>query len=301
MEPRTKKLLLAVGAVAAAGGFYMVWRKRKGIQAAITTAAEGSVVLVELVREKLPWSKKPSPELMDAITKACVKYGVPLVMGLAVARNESTFNVGDCADKRLAKGYFRREKKSWEKRKNQKIPGSDKTWADFYTAEEWGSYGAYQTLPFHFVGKGKPLEPGEPLCKGHDPYVNADVGVGLLAALYKQYGNWVNALAAYNAGPGGSKSKEVIGRYVKHIAEHLTDLGKEARALLPETIAGLYGLRGLGSLQRRSDSAPVRDTSGRIVGWAEVVTMNQPTPCGYRQRRRPTYDVYGNVSGYTRC
>ena len=262
---RTSVKIVLLASVTAALGVAL-WKRRKIAQAADVVVQEVSTVAYDL-RDKLPWSNKPSPELLDAIGKASAKYPkVPVLLLVAVARNESNFRIGTC-DNPLKAGTFRRERGSWSKRKDSKIPGSDKTWADLYQPEEWGSYGPFQILPMNFMGTGKPLSAGEPLCKAHEPHLSAEVAAGMLEASYKKYGNWVNALAAYNGGPGGARSSKIIGGYVMHIAKHLTDLGPQARALLPETIAGLGGF---GALRRRRDSYPVYDVTGRIVDWVDV-------------------------------
>jgi hypothetical protein len=61
-----------------------------------------------------------------------------------------------------------------------------------------GEVGVFQLLPSSF--------PGQAI---GDPNTNISLGVGYLASLYQQFGDWATALAAYNAGPG-NVSKGII-------------------------------------------------------------------------------------------
>ena len=54
-----------------------------------------------------------------------------------------------------------------------------------------GELGVFQLLPSSF--------PGQPIS---DTNSNITIGISYLKQLYNQFGDWVTALAAYNAGPG---------------------------------------------------------------------------------------------------
>jgi soluble lytic murein transglycosylase-like protein len=56
-----------------------------------------------------------------------------------------------------------------------------------------GELGTFQLMPQYFPGAA-------------DPNANVSLGVGYLAQLYKQFGDWSTALAAYNWGPGNVSS-----------------------------------------------------------------------------------------------
>lgn len=56
-----------------------------------------------------------------------------------------------------------------------------------------GELGTFQLMPQYFPGAA-------------DPDQNVSLGVGYLAQLYKQFGDWSTALAAYNWGPGNVSS-----------------------------------------------------------------------------------------------
>lgn len=277
MRLASKLILIGSGTAALALAFAKRRRIAEVASDVVTEVVEHDVVAVAYtLRDKLPWSNKPSATLIDAIGKANAKYPkVPVLILLAVCRNESNFRIGTC-DNPFKAGTFRREPGSYKKlvSTGRIIPGTGKKWADVYTAEEWGSYGPFQLLPYNFVPSL--VSAGEPLCKGHDPYISAMGAAKLLSDAYSKHGNWVNALAEYNGGAGGAKSSKIINGYVKHVAKHLTDLGPEARALLPETIAGLAGLDG----ERREDSYPVYDGFGRIVDWVDVLSGD--VCCGER-------------------
>src|ERR1700677_349988 len=61
-----------------------------------------------------------------------------------------------------------------------------------------GEIGAFQLMPMTAAGLG--VDPT-------DPNQNVSGGISLLAQLYQQYGNWPQALSAYNSGsPNGSPS-----------------------------------------------------------------------------------------------
>jgi soluble lytic murein transglycosylase-like protein len=71
-----------------------------------------------------------------------------------------------------------------------------------------GELGTFQLMPQYFPG-------------AEDPDSNISMGVGYLAQLYKEFGDWGTALAAYNWGPGNVSSGKpwpnVVWNYVQSV------------------------------------------------------------------------------------
>jgi soluble lytic murein transglycosylase-like protein len=178
--------------------------------------------LVSEAVSRLPWPRKPTPEMMEAAVRAAAaKPGIPqfLLVILAVMRHESGFTTG----------RFRHEGKSWENWRNRTIPGGTRTWGQVYQGTDWGSYGPMQLLPFHFVGVSGGIPVGAPLSRGHDVGMSVSLGAGLLARLYERHRNWRDALAAYNSGrPYASAPERTRTSYVGGTSRDVVAMGGQA-------------------------------------------------------------------------
>jgi len=77
-----------------------------------------------------------------------------------------------------------------------------------------GAVGVFQLLPSSF--------PGQDI---GDVYTNVNLGVGYLAQLYEQFGDWFTALAAYNWGPGNvNKALASGGSIPSSVASYATGI-----------------------------------------------------------------------------
>jgi len=186
---------------------------------------------------KKAWGVIPTTDQLKLVAQAASPFGVPLEMFVSFWRNEASLRT---------KGVFRREtgnpKKngwipgkpetwtkgnggSWEKWKDVKAPGSDKTWGQLYKMEDWGSYGPMQLMPFNFVGTPGGLTPGEPLSKGHDTLFNFSQAARLIRDLYKKFdGKWKDVFSGYNSNRAFGKVTTSMF-YTLHVATYLKAIG----------------------------------------------------------------------------
>jgi soluble lytic murein transglycosylase-like protein len=112
-----------------------------------------------------------------------------------------------------------------------------------------GEIGVFQLMPATAAGLG--VDPTD---------VNQNIagGVGLLAQLYQQYGNWPEALSAYNSGsPTGSP---IYAANVLAAAGYNTDTGSSSGSTLPTVT--------LPSLPDLSDVSDLFDNTGSSMWWA---------------------------------
>ena len=70
-----------------------------------------------------------------------------------------------------------------------------------------------------------------------DESTNISLGVGYLAQLYNQFGNWVDALAAYNWGPGNMSSGKPIPSSVQGYASGVLSNASQIDAAQPSVSA----------------------------------------------------------------
>lgn len=75
-----------------------------------------------------------------------------------------------------------------------------------------------------------------------DPEKSTDAACRYLAQLYRIFGNWELALAAYNSGPGTVRKAVRRSGYKKSFWEVYPHLPRETRAYVPQFIAIMYAL-----------------------------------------------------------
>lgn len=75
-----------------------------------------------------------------------------------------------------------------------------------------------------------------------DPEKSTDAACRYLAQLYRMFGNWELALAAYNSGPGTVRKAVRRSGYKKSFWEVYPHLPRETRAYVPQFIAIIYAL-----------------------------------------------------------
>lgn len=75
-----------------------------------------------------------------------------------------------------------------------------------------------------------------------DPEKSTDAACRYLAQLYRIFGNWELALAAYNSGPGTVRKAVRRSGYKKSFWEVYPHLPRETRAYVPQFIAIIYAL-----------------------------------------------------------
>jgi len=85
-----------------------------------------------------------------------------------------------------------------------------------------GEIGVFQIMPATAAGLG--IDPT-------DVNQNIQGGVSLLAQLYNQFGNWGDALAAYNAGPGAVTAGKIPASTNSYVNSVLSLAGKLGAAL----------------------------------------------------------------------
>lgn len=141
--------------------------------------------------------KEPSAEVRKAIDEAAEEYGVPSEVLYGIAWRETTFQVKSIGKKTAANNAT--YAKSYEKYRDQKIPGSGMTWGEMFTPGQWAPWGVLQLNPYHLVGKGKPVKAGAPLAELLKPRNQARAAAKLLVQLLKKTGgDWTKALLLYN-------------------------------------------------------------------------------------------------------
>jgi len=117
-----------------------------------------------------------------------------------------------------------------------------------------GEIGLFQLLPSSF--------PGFSTSDLRDVNTNTNLGIGYLADLYDQFGDWATALAAYNAGPG-NVSKGIIPAstqtYVSNILSNANLSGDDSDGDDSDFLPG--------------DLAVSSDAGSPVPGWAALALV----------------------------
>lgn len=146
--------------------------------------------------------KEPPAEIRKAADEAAAEHDPEGLYGLrellyGIGRRETQFTKLSVGKKHG--GNNKTYANSYARNKDKKIPGSDMTWGEMFTAEQWRPYSWLQLNPYHLVGRGKPHKAGVPLTNLFDPKAAARAACRLLIELYKKTGgDWTKALLLYN-------------------------------------------------------------------------------------------------------
>lgn len=93
------------------------------------------------------------------------------------------------------------------------------------------------------TAKGMGLEINSLVDQRRDPYLSSDAAARYLKQLYKSYGDWSLAIAAYNCGPGNvNKALRRAGGGKKDFWEIYPFLPRETRDYIPAFIAANYAM-----------------------------------------------------------
>ena len=101
-----------------------------------------------------------------------------------------------------------------------------------------------------------------------DPFLSTEAAVKYLSSLYKQFGDWELALAAYNCGPG--KVRRAIRRsgYKKNFWEIYPYLPRETRNYVPQFVAFVY-------IMNHQNELGFDDSQGEYLPEYYSISVNQ--------------------------
>jgi membrane-bound lytic murein transglycosylase D len=101
-----------------------------------------------------------------------------------------------------------------------------------------------------------------------DPDKSTDAACRYLAQLYRMFGNWELALAAYNSGPGTVRKAVRRSGYKKSFWEVYPHLPRETRAYVPQFIAIIYALN-------YTEQHNLVETAREIIPPYDTLAVNQ--------------------------
>ena len=135
--------------------------------------------------------RKPTREILTAVSNASELYGVPEDIIHAVIRKESSH------DPKL-RGY-KPLKASYARNKDIAIPGGGGlTWGQKFDEDGWRAYGIMQVLPFNLWGVKGLLKASAPISAAFDVRTNILGGARVLKILFDKFGTWEDAVWKYN-------------------------------------------------------------------------------------------------------
>ena len=103
-----------------------------------------------------------------------------------------------------------------------------------------GAGGLWQFMPY--TGKMFDLHQDWYIDERFDPYQSTEAACKYLSSLYKMFGDWELALAAYNSGPGNVRKAIRKSGYKKGFWEIYRYLPRETRSYVPQFVAVSYAL-----------------------------------------------------------
>ena len=103
-----------------------------------------------------------------------------------------------------------------------------------------GAAGLWQFMPY--TGSMFKLHQDWYIDERFDPYEATDAACKYLSSLYKMFGDWELALAAYNSGPGNVRKAIRRSGYKKGFWEIYNYLPRETRSYVPQFVAVAYTL-----------------------------------------------------------
>jgi len=101
-----------------------------------------------------------------------------------------------------------------------------------------GAGGLWQFMPY--TGRSYGLHQDWYIDERFDPYLATEAACKYLSMLYKMFGDWELALAAYNSGPGNVRKAIRRSGYKKDFWEVYRYLPRETRSYVPQFVAVLY-------------------------------------------------------------
>jgi peptidoglycan lytic transglycosylase D len=103
-----------------------------------------------------------------------------------------------------------------------------------------GAGGLWQFMPY--TGRSYSLHQDWYIDERFDPYLATEAACKYLSMLYRMFGDWELALAAYNSGPGNVRKAIRRSGYKKKFWEIYRYLPRETRSYVPQYVAIVYAL-----------------------------------------------------------
>lgn len=104
-----------------------------------------------------------------------------------------------------------------------------------------GAGGLWQFMPY--TGRSYDLHQDWYIDERFDPYLATEAACKYLSMLYRMFGDWELALAAYNSGPGNVRKAIRRSGYKKSFWEIYRYLPRETRSYLPQYVAIVYAFK----------------------------------------------------------
>ena len=104
-----------------------------------------------------------------------------------------------------------------------------------------GAGGLWQFMPY--TGRSYNLHQDWYIDERLDPHLSTEAACKYLSMLYKMFGDWELALAAYNSGPGNVRKAIRKSGYKKKFWEIYRYLPRETRSYVPQFVAIVYALK----------------------------------------------------------
>ena len=104
-----------------------------------------------------------------------------------------------------------------------------------------GAGGLWQFMPY--TGRSYGLHQDWYIDERFDPYKATDAACKYLSMLYRMFGDWELALAAYNSGPGNVRKAIRRSGYKKSFWEVYRYLPRETRSYVPQFVAVMYAFK----------------------------------------------------------
>ena len=104
-----------------------------------------------------------------------------------------------------------------------------------------GAAGLWQFMPY--TGRSYGLHQDWYIDERFDPHLATEAACKYLSMLYRMFGDWELALAAYNSGPGNVRKAIRRSGYKKHFWEIYRYLPRETRSYVPQYVAIVYAFK----------------------------------------------------------
>ncbi len=104
-----------------------------------------------------------------------------------------------------------------------------------------GAGGLWQFMPY--TGRSYNLHQDWYIDERFDPHLSTEAACKYLSMMYRMFGDWELALAAYNSGPGNVRKAIRRSGYKKSFWEIYRYLPRETRSYVPQYVAIVYALK----------------------------------------------------------